>query len=275
MLGLPGSDPPPHHGAATRALGFARAYLFGLVSAAYLFGVGWSRRRHRAAIVDLCRHFGYRYGAREPTELPMVAASNVAPSAGLLDLRQLEAVDGNVAERELVLLCRLVRAASPATLFEFGTFDGRTSLNLAANAPPGARVYTLDLPREAIGASAAPLAAPEVRYADKPVSGARFRGTDATARITQLSGDSGSFDFAPFYGEVDFVFVDASHAYAYVVNDSLHARRMLRGGRGTVVWHDYATWDGVTRALNDLRRLDRAFAGLRWIEGTTLALLQV
>jgi hypothetical protein len=94
-------------------------------------------------------------------------------------------------------------------------------------------------------------------------------------RITQLYGDSGTFAFEPYYDSVDLVFVDASHAYEYVVNDSLHALRMLRGGRGTIVWHDYSRWDGVTGALNDLRERHKSFAGLEWIEGTTLALLSL
>jgi hypothetical protein len=59
-----------------------------------------------------------------------------------------------------------------------------------------------------------------------------------------------------------------------VINDSLHAMRMLRDGKGVIVWHDYSRWDGVTRALNQLRRLEPFFAELSWIDGTTLAVLK-
>lgn len=273
MLTLDGGAVPGRRGAVRRALGFVRPYIFGAGAAIYLFALGWTRWRHRAAIVDLCRHFGYRYDAREPTELPVASASAIAPSGTVLEIREIDAVDGNVSERELITICRLVRASSPAELFEFGTFDGRTTLNLAVNAPAGARVRTLDLPREYVGSSVAPIHSHEVQYADKDVSGARFLGSDAASRIVQLFGDSGSFDFAPYYGIMDFVFVDASHTYEYVINDSLHALRMLREGRGNIVWHDYSRWDGVTRGLNELRRLHPAFRGLSWIEGTTLARL--
>ena len=274
MLTLPDGSPPPRPGAAARAAGFVRPWLFGLGGAAYLFSVGWTKWRHRAAIVELCRHFGYNYDAREPVELPRVDATSLAPSDSLLDIREIDAVDGNVSERELVTICRIVRAAAPVELFEFGTFDGRTTLNLAANSPTNAQVHTIDLPRERVEDSASPIHSHEVRYADKPSSGSRFAGTDSAGRIDQLYGDTGTFDFTPWYGKIDFVFVDASHTYEYVINDSLHAMRMLRGGHGTILWHDYGRWDGVTRALNQLRTREQFFANLNLIEGTTLAYLK-
>lgn len=203
-----------------------------------------------------------------------MSSSAIAPASSLLDVREIDAVDGNVSERELVTICRLVRDCAPVELFELGTFDGRTTINLATNSPSTARVHTLDLPRESLGSSAAPIHAHEVRYANKAKSGARYKGADVEAKIEQLYGDSGTFDFSPYYDRMDFVFVDASHAYEYVVNDSLHAIRMLRSGHGIILWHDYSRWDGVTRALNELRRLDSRFAGLSWIEGTTLAFLR-
>ena len=257
-----------------RTVGFVRPWAFGLGSAAYLFSFGWLKWKNRAAIVELCRHFGYSYDTREPAELPEVAASALFSGAGLLDVREIDAVDGNVSERELVTICRIVRSAQPRTLFELGTFDGRTTLNLAANASPDAEVHTLDLPRESIESAAAPIHAHEVRYADKTRSGGRFSGTDVEHKIRQLYGDTGTFDFTPYHGAVDFVFIDASHTYEYVINDSLHALKMLRGGRGTILWHDYSRWDGVTRALNELRRQHGSFADVVRIEGTTLAYLK-
>lgn len=273
VLKLDGTAPPPRRGGAARALGFTRPYLFGLASAVYLFGAGWLKWKNRATIVELCRHFGYNYDTREPTHLPRAGISEIAPSGELLDVREIDAVDGNVSERELITICRLVRAAAPRQLFEFGTFDGRTALNLAANSPDSSRIATLDLPRAAIATVAAPIHSHELRYADKPSSGSRFAATRLSARIDQLLGDSGTFDFTSYYGAVDFIFVDASHTYEYVINDSLHAIQMLRDDRGTILWHDYSRWDGVTRALNELRDADARFAGLTWIEGTTLARL--
>ena len=71
------------------------------------------------------------------------------------------------------------------------------------------------------------------------------------------------------------MFVDGSHAYEYVLSDSERALALLQGGAGTIVWHDYGEWTGVTRALDKLATTDARFADLRAIEGTTLAILTV
>jgi predicted O-methyltransferase YrrM len=201
-----------------------------------------------------------------------VALTHLVPGDSLIDVRAIDAVDGNVSERELITICRLIRAAQPANLFEFGTFDGRTTLNMVVNAGPGATVHTLDLPQSELPSAAARIHAHEVIYADKAQSGERFRGTDAESSIVQLYGDSGQFEFGEYYGKMDFVFIDASHTFDYVVNDSLHALRMLTP-RGTIVWHDYGRWDGVTAVLNQLRRKRSEFHSLVSIAGTTLAVL--
>jgi len=73
----------------------------------------------------------------------------------------------------------------------------------------------------------------------------------------------------------DFAFIDASHAYEYVLNDSRKVLAGLPGGHGTILWHDYGVgWRGVTRALHELRRDEPAFRGLRTVAGTTLAILE-
>src|SRR5712672_4241301 len=54
--------------------------------------------------------------------------------------------DGNVNLAELAILAQAAAAARPGTIVvEIGTFDGRTTMNLAVNAAP-ANVFTLDLP---------------------------------------------------------------------------------------------------------------------------------
>jgi predicted O-methyltransferase YrrM len=274
VLTLAGAPPPVRRGRVRRALEFVVPFAVAGAGVLYLFTLGLARRRDRGTIVELARRFGHAHDRREPTELPLAAADALVPPGTLVDLREVEAVDGNVSERELVAICRLTRALAPHRVFELGTFDGRTTLNLAANAPD-ARVFTLDLPRSGLGSTAGTIEASERQYADKEASGTRFAGSAEAARITQLYGDSATFDYAPYEGTMDLVFIDASHAYEYVLNDSLRALRLLRPSGGVVLWHDYGRWDGVTRALNALRRLEPRCATLRWIAGTTLALLRV
>ncbi|MBA3889044.1 MAG: class I SAM-dependent methyltransferase [Gemmatimonadaceae bacterium] len=203
--------------------------------------------------------------------LPTVGPDELTSDGTPISLFGLEPRDGNVSLLEVTVLSRLVREHAPMAIFEIGTFDGRTTLNLAANAPDDAVVYTLDLPANKPTAYA--LAPADYHFVNKPASGARLAGTPYAARVTQLYGDSATFDFSPYRAE--FVFVDGSHAYEYVMSDSMRALELVGSGPGVIVWHDYAGWDGVTRALHELAATDPRFASLRWIRGTSLVLLVV
>jgi predicted O-methyltransferase YrrM len=249
-------------------LKFAKNYLVAAAGSAYAFTAGVTQFRHRSFIRDVARRFGHDDSPRGT--LPVVPIDRLTSPATPVVMAATDVVDGNVSLLELLVLNRLVRERRPGAIFEIGTFDGRTTLNLAENAPD-ARVYTLDLPRGA--ATKIDLSADDRAYVEKDASGTRFAGTSAAARITQLYGDSATFDFSAY--PCDFVFVDGAHSYEYVLSDTESAFRMLSGGKGTIVWHDYTTWEGVTRALSDLRSRDRRLGNMVNVEGTTLAVLEV
>jgi predicted O-methyltransferase YrrM len=188
-------------------------------------------------------------------------------------------IDGNVSPFEIDVIAALVRGHAPKVLFEIGTFDGRTSLNMAANAPPGATVYTLDLPAEGLDSTALALELNEDIFVRKSRSGARFADAAAGGGIIQLFGDSATFDFSPYFGKVDFMFVDGSHAYEYVKSDTIAALKMVREG-GIIIWHDYVRYGftpfpGVPRALNEFYLTDRRFYELTQIQDTSIVYLKV
>jgi predicted O-methyltransferase YrrM len=254
-----------------RAIGFAGRFLFAAIASAYLFSFGWVSRRNRGLIASICRHFGFGDAGPART-LPTVSAASLSSQHVPIVLMEPEAADGNVSLQELLVLARSVAARRPGTLLELGTFDGRTTLNLAANVADGARVVTVDLPADA--PSALNAAAGDEVYVQKPVSGARYRGTPFESRIEQRLGDTATLDFGDLAGKCDWVLVDAAHSYDYVMNDSRVARAAMQPS-GIIFWHDYGTWDGVTLALNELQRTDPWFSGLKQIEGTSLAVLVV
>ncbi len=179
--------------------------------------------------------------------------------------------NGNVRISELGVLANLARNCAPgANLFEIGTFDGRTTLNLALNAPDGCQVHTLDLPPEM--ATKFAIAEGERHMVDKPRSGARCekyreREPERIGRIHQLYGDSATFDYTPYRDSCALVFVDGSHAYEYALSDTRAALSMVTKG-GVIVWHDYGIWEGVNRALEELEAKEHL--GLRNIRGTSL-----
>ena len=178
---------------------------------------------------------------------------------------------GDVSLAELAVLASAAAATrSGDKIVEIGTFDGRTTLNMAVNAPAHLHVFTLDLPPDAAPKFA--LAPGERAYVEKPRSGRRFleappEWADATGRITQLMGDSAAFDWSPHVGRAGLVFVDGSHAHDYVIADSDTAFRLV-ANKGMVIWHDYGVWEGVTRALDEIEA--SRHLGLRHIRGTSL-----
>ncbi len=251
-------------------LRFLPKYAKGLATCAYVFTIGIAKESNRLFIYQLCRRFGWKVD-EYPPEIPQIPQSTYLAGDAAVRLSQLEMAPGNVSLVELALIAAICAKRRPTTIFEFGTFDGRTALNLAENSPPETRIYTLDLPASEVDATAHPLAAGEDLFVRKQYSGARFKATPHAGRITQLSGDSAKFDFSQYRGAIDLVFVDASHAYEYVLADSRTALDLVRPG-GVILWHDYGTgnWPGVNRALNELRRADSRCAKLQWIEGTSL-----
>jgi hypothetical protein len=180
---------------------------------------------------------------------------------------------GNVRLSELAILAQAAASAEPGSeIIEIGTYDGRTTLNLAVNAPQRACVVTLDLP--AGHRTEFPIEAAEQSLVDKPASGTRLSSCRPAWRkyakiVTQVFGDSASYDWSPHFGRAGLVFVDGSHAYDYARKDSATAFR-LSGPGGIVIWHDYGVWLGVTRTLEELEAANKL--GLRHIRGTSLVI---
>lgn len=167
----------------------------------------------------------------------------------------------NVSWYELISLSAIVRHLQPKTIFEFGTFDGRTTLHLAANGPSDCRVITMDVAAGAFDFGN------DSKFCEPTSVGRWFRDHPLSTGIEMLTTDAGSFDFAPYQGEIDMIFIDADHTEHAVRRDSAAAFEMLRPG-GVVVWHDYLMLEGVTRALVRMATSIRVFH----IEGTTMAI---
>jgi predicted O-methyltransferase YrrM len=181
------------------------------------------------------------------------------------------AVPGGTSDAEAWILAVLARRARLA--FEFGTCTGKTAYLWACNMPPDGRVVTLTLTPEHLSAYRRDPGDAELDVAnaleESRFTRFRYTDTDEASRITQLFGDSKTFDESEFVNRCDLIFVDGSHAYSYVQSDSRKALRMVRPG-GVVLWHDYdgarRHANGVFKALNELSR----DVPLVHVTGTTL-----
>jgi predicted O-methyltransferase YrrM len=176
-------------------------------------------------------------------------------------------VMGSLKLEELYVLCLICRKVESAFIFEFGTYNGRTTLNMAINTQPDSRIYTLDLPTPKETEFSTDKQ--DQTYQLGSQAGNFFSDSEYSNKIVQLWGDSAKFDETPYMNQVDLILIDASHTYEYVRNDTLKAMKMLRTG-GIILWHDYTIWyPGVPRILHEL------FADypIYHIEGTHLAIL--
>jgi predicted O-methyltransferase YrrM len=176
-------------------------------------------------------------------------------------------VHGAVTRHCPLILAALSQALDCKTIFEIGTYHGETAWLLAHNCP-AARIFTLDLPALQ-DAETVKLELTDPEYFIAWERGRRFRGTPEATRITQLFGDSATFDFSPYYGGIDLVYIDASHSYSYVRSDTEAALRLL-SPQGTIVWDDYTYYPGIYAYLNQLSpQLDNPILHVR---GTRFAI---
>lgn len=197
-----------------------------------------------------------------PIGIDRIEIGQLLPEAETTPVRVLPiAMNGyNVSWLEVICLAAITSVLKPSKVVEFGTFDGRTTVQFASNVAPGGRVTTIDC------------VAGDVDFGDAtgfcvPTRiGRHFQGREIAASIDTVTVDSQSADWSAHRCTAELVFVDADHSRDAVIRDSRTAVAMLRAG-GMVVWHDFLYLDGVTEAL-------AALAGefpIHHIAGTTLA----
>ena len=140
-------------------------------------------------------------------------------------------------QADLLYVAAFAKVRGARNIFEFGTYQGRTTFHLTM-AAPDAHVTTLNLP-------------PEDDPSVAPFLGVMFKGTDREKQITQVFADSRKFDPAPYAQSMDYIFIDGDHSYELVKNDTEKALVMLKPG-GMMVWHDYAAKSpGVVRYMKE------------------------
>lgn len=139
-----------------------------------------------------------------------------------------------------IFIASLVHVLHPRTCIEIGTSLGLVTSTIAANAPVDSEVHTIDMSEE-------------------ERIGSFFRQRPESGKIKQHFGPSTHFDFRPFAGLVDLVFIDGSHEFDDVCRDSKNALNVL-SDRGVIVWHDVTPYfPGVMKALEASPRADQIY----------------
>ena len=178
--------------------------------------------------------------------------------------------DSKVARSmETQILATLVRYFNPQTIFEIGTYNGFSTTHFAYNSSPDTKIYTLDLPRDYDLIATQQEKLKKYSYDDllvvqlskENIDKRLYQGHPCGKKVTELFVDSLSFDFSPYYGKMDFIFIDGCHALPYVHSDTNNAFKML-SARGMVVWHDfdYIIHRDVFKYLNRLVKTHKIYS---------------
>jgi SAM-dependent methyltransferase len=172
---------------------------------------------------------------------------------------------------ELAAMAFVTQAVGPQNIFEIGTFRGRTALNFALNSASDCKIFTMDLSEEERlrmeGFSMA-----DQTIVSKSLTGIDYMNRGVDDKITQLFGNSLTFDFSPYHGQIDLVFVDGAHHFDAVRSDTQNALKMIRPG-GVILWHDwgnYGDYNDVIRGV--FKEIDPSH--IAQIESTQLAFYQ-
>lgn len=162
-----------------------------------------------------------------------------------LRLHPSSAGDGSTSMYETFLLSILIKTVAPKTVLEIGTFEGRTTWHLFKNAPEKTIVYTMDLPD-----TESPNNISDMGLAKNK----RRPYLPESERIIKISMDSRKWD-GNLETPCQFAFIDASHRYEDVKNDTEKVFKCL-DEMACVCWHD-CLWQkdeyGVHRYLHELR----------------------
>lgn len=168
--------------------------------------------------------------------IPTIDLLDICPGTQRWTLQSFPSVGASVSPMECAALAALSHLVGAKRIFEFGTYKGVSTTQLALNVAPGGMVFTLDLPEDH-PAYSLPIPKPEEQLIAAEGGKGILIPRDLLDRVTFLTSDSATFDESPYSASMDLVFVDGAHSYEYVKSDTEKGWRMLRSG-GILAWHD-------------------------------------
>jgi predicted O-methyltransferase YrrM len=161
------------------------------------------------------------------TSLPVVSMDQIAGPEVHASLSPFTFLDGGSLPTDLMLLKLLAKQFDSCRYFEIGTWRGESAVNVASVA---SECYTLNLSGEEMRA---------MGVDEKVIDLQGFFSREAK-NINHLKGNTKSFNFAGLEKKFDLIFIDGSHHYSMVRNDTEKVFGHLVHPESVIVWHDYA-----------------------------------
>ena len=181
-------------------------------------------------------------------------------------------VDGAMPWVDLVALLTIVHDRHPKCMFEIGTYFGHTTRVLALNFPE-TTFHTIDLPESFDQAKdTGSIPKDDFHLIKSRRVGDAFRSDASVRNIVQHFGDTATWDFEPVK-DATFFFIDGSHTYEYVRNDTEKCLALCNNRRATILWHDCDRGHpGVLRYLAELVQAQFPIKRVGW---THMAILDI
>ncbi|MGO9107651.1 MAG: class I SAM-dependent methyltransferase [Thermoguttaceae bacterium] len=181
-------------------------------------------------------------------------------------------VDGAMPWVDLVALLTIMHDRQPKCMFEIGTFFGYTTRVCAMNFP-ATTIHTIDLPESFDQSTdAGNLPKDDFHLIKSRRVGEAFRSDASVRNIIQHYGDTATWDFQQVKDATLF-FIDGSHTYEYVRNDTEKCLAVCKDRRATILWHDCdRAHPGVLRYLAELVQAQFPIKHIGW---THLAILDI
>ena len=155
---------------------------------------------------------------------------------------------GGVSYADIAMLAALTLWLQPQRVLEIGTYQGWTSHNLALQLRGDAELVTINLPdgqTPRLNSSGW-----NTKFFPGDKTPLFFEGRSTACRIKQIKEDTANLSAEDFSGKFDLIFIDGSHSYTYVENDTKLALS-IANEQAIILWHDYGIprWGGVTEYL--------------------------
>ncbi|MCB0409941.1 MAG: class I SAM-dependent methyltransferase [Flavobacteriales bacterium] len=173
---------------------------------------------HKDAVLSISNN--YQEG------LPTIDFTEVLPNFNAT-INPYSFLDGGSMITDLALLKGMAKKYNDCTYFEIGTWRGESVANVAETAK---ECFTLNLSNERLR---------EIGLREEYIAQQSFYSKNLN-NVVHLKGDSATFDFSPYHGKCDVVFVDGDHHYEAVKRDTAIAFQLIKDKNSVIVWHDYA-----------------------------------
>lgn len=259
-----------------RLLRFILRYLLSLALILYSMTVGILTKKGRLFLKTLLNFYNVTFITKTIiTQLPKISFDSVITNE-IIEIIEPFGKNGNVNLDELAIINGIIKKEDPKKIFEIGTFDGRTTINMAYSSKDSCEIYTLDLPKELLGKTKFKVGDYDKTLIDKDIFGERIKQSHLKCKnkIKQISGDSATYNFESFYNSIDLVFIDGAHDYDNALTDSKTSLKLVGIRNGIILWHDYKNNVPVVNAIETIRQIHPKL-NIYHIQGTNLAYCKV